>query len=91
MGGHRSDVTSLDWAENQITSSSIDGKLRIWNLDSLQNELRLESEFPTADTAFSPSGHLAALASADGHTRIYNVPTGEMFADLEIGHESEAT
>lgn len=96
FSGHRGYVTGLALAGERLFSSSEDGTIRVWNLDSGEAVRTIEPGVPVNDIALSPDGKLLATAGGDatrptqpGPVSLWNAETGEKLHDF-IGHERTA-
>lgn len=85
--------------ETTIAAITIEGTIRVWNIETGQQQIVLESysDWRTdrpflwgdrsitwvASVAFSPDGETLASASMDGSVRVWNVETGQQRAVLE--------
>jgi WD40 repeat protein len=60
-----------------VTSSSDDGTVRLWSVDSDTTRVFSGHEGAVVFVTFAPDGHTLASASGDGTVRLWDVATGE--------------
>lgn len=96
FAGHKGYVTGIALAGERLFSSSEDGTVRCWNLDSGEPIRTIEVGMPVNDVALSPDGGKLATAGGDatrptqpGPVTLWNAETGEKIHDF-IGHERTA-
>jgi WD40 repeat protein len=85
---HPESLTNLDYSNNgvYVASSSYDGCLRIWNLNTGKLSREIKASKATVWTlAFSPDGKKLASAGDDKIIRIWDVETGSLLRELK-GH-----
>ncbi|MGL1885938.1 MAG: caspase family protein [Reichenbachiella sp.] len=89
--GHTGIVTSIDNREELILSSSSDGRVKIWDLKTGFQELRLVGHKEGVNHAiFDTYGKYVATASDDGTAKLWSVSLGTELKTFE-GHTGAVT
>jgi WD40 repeat protein len=93
LNGHTGGVNGVAFSQDgrRVVSGSEDNTLRIWNVETGEEEKKLEghSHYVTS-VAFSQDGRRVVSGSEDKTVRIWNVETGEEEKKLE-GHSDDVT
>lgn len=81
-------ITSLSFnqSQNLLASGGWDGKITLWDMDTLQIANIWEAhDGKTTDVVFNGDGTLLASSGIDGTLKLWNANTGELLNNLEIG------
>jgi WD40 repeat protein len=90
LQGHANLVTNVVFSRDgeKIASSSLDQKVKIWDVKTGQHLKTLEGHArPVRSLAFSDDGKLLATGSGDRTVKVWDVETGKPLQSLEGGHE----
>ena len=88
LQGHSGDVRALAECEGRMCSGSWDGSIRVWRMDTLEEERVLRDECDTGDeVVFALAVWEGQLLSGDGsgRVRVWDVSTGQLRREL-VGH-----
>ena len=89
LSGHTGGIQAVTFSPNGalLASASQDGTVRVWDLASDAELLKLEHPDAVYSVAFSPDGALIASGSANGIVYLWDAVSGESVAEL-TGHSS---
>ena len=89
LAGHEQYVLSVDWhpMENLLASSSLDGTVRIWDLNTGKCLQVLHHDNDVWSIAWSHNGQMLASASHDLTAKIWDTATGKCLHNL-LGHQN---
>jgi WD40 repeat protein len=89
--GHRQDVTAVKFLPggDELLSASLDGTLRIWDVDTGKELKRLAHPNGAHDAAVSPDGKRALSAGRDRVARLWDLTNGRELHRFE-GHTGAA-
>ncbi len=88
LPGHEDDVNAVafDPAGERIATASVDGRVRVWNAQSGEQEFSTSAEKGVLSSiAFDPLGECVAAGAEDGHVWIWSADDGVFRAKLS-GH-----
>lgn len=82
---HTDLVRSVSWSPDGASVASVgdDGMTRVWNAETLQEVLRLETG-PGRSIAWSPDGNRLAIAGASGELQISNSADGALLQSAQL-------
>lgn len=85
LSGHRLAVWSVVFMPNgnQILSSDSSGAVKLWNLDTLQEERTLQHAAWVRPLALSPDARTLAVGRGDGSIRLWDTTTWTEFASCD--------
>ena len=87
LEGHKERVEEVSFSQDGtiLASGSVDGTVRLWNVETHAPIDTLEIGSPVYAVSFSTNGTILAAGSGDGAVRLWNMKTGEQAGILE-GH-----
>lgn len=87
--GHTAAVTSLDSITpgNQVLSGSVDGTVRVWNLDNGQQIRQMVQGGPVTSVTVRSDGKLFASGDENGVAKIWDAAKGSLIADVKGDRE----
>lgn len=90
LHGHTQKVLDLAISarEDRVASSSEDKSVRVWELGSLQEVMKIELQEPGKALAFSPSGDSLAIGGEECTISITELPSGQKGRVLRIDPKS---
>ena len=92
ISGHTSQIHRLRYSPDGrlIASSDTDGKVRLWDADSLTEIRKIDAHpAPAVGLAFAPDGLHFATGGEDGLVRVWETATGRKSREL-LGHNGSA-
>lgn len=88
LEGHTERVEEVSFSPDRtiLASGSVDGTVRLWNVETHAPIATLEVENPVYAVSFSQDGTILAAGALDGAVRLWNMKTSEQIGILE-GHK----
>lgn len=76
LEGHTGNILELTWnsSTDMLASASLDGTVRLWDVDAGQQVNMIEAENPVYTVAWSPDGTQLAYGGEDGMFEIVDIP-----------------
>ncbi|SHG85608.1 c-type cytochrome [Marivita hallyeonensis] len=87
LEGHSGPVNDLAFTGDsaQLYSASADGSIRLWNISEQDEAIRVvEHGFGVNEIELNEAGGWLAYGAVDGGTRVLDVQSGEVLADLSL-------
>ncbi|QPC82048.1 PD40 domain-containing protein [Phototrophicus methaneseepsis] len=73
------DIVAMDWnpTNNLLATGSPDGTVAIWDMNTLQMVLKIDTDYPIPSIKWNTNGDKLAYSNGNGHVSIMQLPTGE--------------